>query len=172
MKKRKPNRRRSGNSEGNGSPRSPETLTLSGEAELLIHLAFEGGEEIIVQYPHHAAYCFASIACLVQKVEGLTDFERRVGMWLWMEVLTFQTEEALDCDALAEHFETDTATIRAAIDALVNAKQFKVEWSMNADVKVVPRLTKESVLLFAEQVLEGIETGEREEEAQQARKDR
>ena len=50
-----------GNPEQNGNPLGSHELTLSEEAAFLIRLVFEEFEELLSDYPHHAAYCFASI---------------------------------------------------------------------------------------------------------------
>ena len=86
-------------------------------------------------------------------------------MWLWIEVLSFQTEEPLSLSELAGHFETDVKTVQKGIDELVKTEQFKMEWKQEDTVKLAPRMIKETVIHFAEQVLSGIEMGEREEGA-------
>ena len=152
-----------GNSAQNGNPPVPEELTLAEEATFLIQLTFEEFEEIIVNYPHHAAYCFASITHLAETTENLSHFARRLGMWLWIEVLAFQIEEPLDLTKLVEHFETDPETVQTGIDELVNAKEFEIEWEREGQIKLAPRMSKETVIYFAEQVLNGIMAGKREE---------
>lgn len=154
-----------GNSEQNGNPLGSHELTLSEEAAFLIRLVFEEFEELLSDYPHHAAYCFASITHLSDTAEDLSHFARRLGMWLWIEVLSFQTEEPLSLHELAEHFETDEKTVQAGIDELVKAGQFKMEWKQENKIKMAPRMLKETVIHFAEQVLNGIKIGEQEEEA-------
>ena len=64
-----------------------------------------------MNYPHHTAYCFAAITRLAGTTEDLSNFVRRVGMSLWIEVLAFQIEEPLSLKALAEHLETDVKTV-------------------------------------------------------------
>ena len=152
-----------GNSEQNGNPPVPEELTLPEEAIFLIQLIFEEFEEIIINYPHHAGYCLASITRLVDTSENLSQFARRLGMWLWIEVLAFQIEEPLDLTELAEHFEIDQKAIQTGISELVNAEEFEIEWEREGHIKLVPRMLKETVILFAEQVLNGIEASEQEE---------
>lgn len=163
MKQKKQNRSHLNNSAQNGNPPVPEELTLPEEALFLIQLIFEEFEEIIINYPHHAGYCFASITRLVDTTENLSQFARRLGMWLWIEVLAFQTEEPLDITELAEHFEIDQETIQTGINELVNAEEFEIEWEREGHIKLVPRMLKETVIHFAEQVLSGIEAGEQEE---------
>ena len=68
----------------NGNPPTPDELTLSEEATFLIQLIFEEFEEIIINYPHHAGYCLASITRLVDTTENLSDLARRLGMWFWI----------------------------------------------------------------------------------------
>ena len=151
------------NSKQNGNPPVPEELTLPEEALFLIQLIFEEFEEIIINYPHHAGYCLASITRLVDTSENLSQFARRLGMWLWIEVLAFQIEEPLDLTELAEHFEIDQKAIQTGISELVNAEEFEIEWEREGHIKLVPRMLKETVILFAEQVLNGIEASEQEE---------
>ena len=165
MKQEKQNGHFFSEPEQNGNHLDIEELTLSEEAAFLIHLIFEEFEELLNDYPHHAAYCFASILNLVDTVENLSHFARRLGMWLWIEVLSFQTEEPLSLTELAEHFETDVKTVQAGIDELVKTGQFKMEWKQENKIKLVPRMLKETVIHFAEQVLNGIEMGEQEEGA-------
>ena len=152
-----------GNPEQNGNPLGSHELTLSEEAAFLIQLIFEEFEELLNDYPHHAAYCFASIIHLSETMEDLSQFARRLGMWLWIEVLSFQTEEPLSLKALAEHFETDVKTVQNGIDELIQTGQFKMEWQQENKIKLVPRMLKETVLRFAEHVLNGIEMGAQEE---------
>jgi hypothetical protein len=148
----------------NGNHPDFEELTPPEEAALLIQLIFEEFEEILMNYPHHAAYCFAAITRLAGTTENLSYFARRLGMWLWIEVLTFQIEEPLSLDELAEHFETDTETVRTGIDELQKIREFDIESEGKGQIKLVPRMSKETVTHFAEQVLSGIEAGEQEEE--------
>ena len=149
----------------NGNHLDIEELTLSEEAAFLIQLIFEEFEELLNDYPHHAAYCFASIIHLSDTAENLSHFARRLGMWLWIEVLSFQTEEPLNLSALAKHFETDVKTVQTGIDELAKAGQFKMEWQQENTIKLAPRMLKETVIHFAEQVLKGIKMGEQEEGA-------
>ena len=166
MKTKKPNRNNFGEPGQNGNHLNIEELTLSEEAAFLIRLVFEEFEELLNDYPHHAAYCFASIIHLSDTAEDLSHFARRLGMWLWIEVLSFQTEEPLSLKALADHFETDVKTVQNGIDELVKTGQFEMEWKQQNKIKLVPRMLKETVLRFAEQVVSGIEMGEREEGAE------
>ena len=166
MKKQKQNQSNLDNSEQNGSPSVSDELTLAEEAGFLIQIAFEEFEEIIINYPHHAAYCFASITRLVETTENLSHFTRRLGMWLWIEVLAFQTEEPLDLTEFVEQFETDLETIQTGINELVNTKEFEIEWEQEKQIKLVPRMSKETVIHFAEQVLSGIRAGKQEEGAE------
>ena len=166
MKTKKPNRNKFGEPGQNGNHLDIEELTLSEEAAFLIRLIFEEFEELLNDYPHHAAYCFASIIHLSDTAEDLSHFARRLGMWLWIEVLSFQTEEPLSLSELAEHFETDVKTVQKGIDELVKTGQFEMEWKQQNKIKLVPRMLKETVLRFAEQVVSGIEMGEREEGAE------
>ena len=163
MKEKKQNQSSLDNSEQNGNPPVSDALTLPEEAMFLIQLIFEEFEEILINYPHHAGYCLASITRLVDTTENLSQFTRRLGMWLWIEVLAFQTEEPLDLTELAEHFEIDQETIQTGIRELVNAEEFEIEWEREGHIKLVPRMLKETVIHFAEQVLNGIEAGEQEE---------
>ena len=163
MKEKKQNQSNLDNSEQNGNPPVSDELTLPEEAMFLIQLIFEEFEEILINYPHHAGYCLASITRLVDTTENLSQFARRLGMWLWIEVLAFQTEEPLNLTELAEHFETDQDTVQTGIDELVNAEEFEVEWEREGHIKLVPRMLKETVIHFAEQVLSGIRAGEQEE---------
>ena len=151
------------NSEQNGNYPTSEAPTPSEEATFLIQLTFEEFEEIIINYPHHAAYCFASITHLAETTENLSHFARRLGMWLWIEVLAFQIEEPLVFTKFVEHFETDLETVQIGINELVNAEEFEVEWEREGQIKLTPRISKETVIHFAEQVLNGIKAGEREE---------
>ena len=152
-----------GNPDQNGDHLDHEELTPPEEASLLIQLIFEEFEEILMNYPHHAAYCFASITRLANTTEGLSHFARRLGMWLWIEVLSFQIEEPVSLDELAEHFETDTETVQTGIDELEGIREFEMEWELSGRIKLIPRMSKETVARFAEQVLRGIEAGEQEE---------
>ena len=163
VKQKKLNRDNFSKPEQNGNPLEIEELTLSEEAALLIQLIFEEFEELLNDYPHHAAYCFASIIHLSETMEDLSHFARRLGMWLWIEVLSFQTEEPLSLNALAEHFETDVKTVQSGIDELVQTGQFQMEWKQQNTIKLVPRMLKETVLRFAEQVVSGLEMGEQAE---------
>lgn len=152
--------------EQNGNHLKVEELTLPEEAGFLIQLIFEEFEELLNDYPHHAAYCFASIIHLSDTAEDISRFARRLGMWLWIEVLSFQTEEPLSLRKLADHFETDVKTVQNGIDELVKTGQFEMEWKHRNKIKLVPRMLKETVLRFAEQVVSGIEMGEKEEGAE------
>ena len=152
-----------GDSEPKGNLPIPGAPTPSEEATFLIQLIFEEFEEIIINYPHHAAYCFASITHLAETTENLSHFSRRLGMWLWIEVLAFQIEEPLALMKFVEHFETDLTTIQSGINELANAQEFEIEWEREGQIKLVPRMSKETVIHFAEQVLKGIKMGEHEE---------
>ena len=165
MKQEKQNENFFSEPEQNGNHLDIEELTLSEEAAFLIQLIFEEFEELLNDYPHHAAYCFASIIHLSDTAENLSHFARRLGMWLWIEVLSFQTEEPLNLSALAKHFETDVKTVQTGIDELAKAGQFKMEWQQENTIKLAPRMLKETVIHFAEQVLKGIKMGEQEEGA-------
>ncbi|MCY4554354.1 MAG: hypothetical protein OXC79_11845 [Candidatus Poribacteria bacterium] len=165
MKQEKQNENFFSEPEQNGNHLDIEELTLSEEAAFLIQLIFEEFEELVNDYPHHAAYCFASIIHLSDTAENLSHFARRLGMWLWIEVLSFQTEEPLNLSALAKHFETDVKTVQTGIDELAKAGQFKMEWQQENTIKLAPRMLKETVIHFAEQVLKGIKMGEQEEGA-------
>ena len=162
MKQENQNRNNFGNSEQNGNGSVSDELTLSEEAASLIHLIFEEFEELLNDYPHHAAYCFASIIHLSETTEELSHFARRLGMWLWIEVLAFQIEEPLSLRKLAEHFDTNVKNVQTGINELVKTGQFKIEWKRRNQVKLAPRMIKETVIHFAEQVLSGLEAGERE----------
>ena len=151
-----------GNSEQNGNHPTQETPTVLGEATSLIQLIFEEFEETLINYPHHAAYCFASITHLAETTENLSHFARRLGMWLWVEALAFQIEEPLNLKKLAEHFEIDTETVQNGITELVQAGEFKMEWERGELIKIAPCMLKETVIHFAEQVLSGIKAGEHE----------
>lgn len=166
MEHEKQNGNNFGAPEKNGNHLDIEELTLSEEAAFLIQLIFEEFEELLNDYPHHAAYCFASIIHLSDTAENLSHFARRLGMWLWIEVLSFQTEEPLNLGDLAEHFETDVKTVQSGIDELVETGQFKMEWKQQNKIKLAPRMLKETVIHFAEQVVSGIEMGEQEEGAE------
>ena len=139
-----------------GEPTPPE------EAALLLRFAFEEFEEIVINYPHHAAYCFAAITRLAGTNEDLSTFARRLGMWLWMEVLAFQIEEPLSLKELAEHLETDMQAVLTGIDELVEIREFDIEWKRKQQIKLIPRMSKETVAQFAEHVISGIEAGQRE----------
>ena len=165
METKKPNRNNFGEPGQNGNHLDIEELTLSEEAAFLIQLIFEEFEELLNDYPHHAAYCFASIIHLSDTAEDLSRFARRLGMWLWIEVLSFQTEEPLNLSGLADHFETDVKTVQKGINELVKTGQFKMEWKQKNKIKLAPRMIKKTVIHFAEQVLSGIEMGEQEEGA-------
>ena len=160
---RKKNQGNFGDLGQNGNPSIPDELTLPEEATFLIQLIFEEFEEIIINYPHHAGYCLASITHLIDTTENLSHFARRLGMWLWIEVLAFQIEEPLDLTELAEHFEINQESIHAGIDELVSAEEFEIEWEREGHIKLVPRMLKETVIHFAEQVLSGIKAGKHEE---------
>ena len=67
---------------------------------------------------------------------------------------------------LAEHFDTDVETVQTGINELVKTGHFKMEWEQQDQIKLVPRMLKETVIHFAEQVLSGIEAGEKEEGAE------
>lgn len=138
-----------------------EDLSLPEEAAFLIQLAFEELEDVLVDYPHHGTFCFAAITRLVHTEAELSTLARRVGMWLWMEVLAFQIEEPLSIAELAEHFDIRTETVEKAVDELANAEEFEVEWKEKDQIKLAPRLLAETVLHFAEQVMSGIEETER-----------
>ncbi|RKU19247.1 hypothetical protein C6500_11140 [Candidatus Poribacteria bacterium] len=163
MKQKKQNQSNLDNSEQNGSPSVSDELTLAEEAGFLIQIAFEEFEEIIINYPHHAAYCFASITRLVETTENLSHFTRQLGMWLWIEVLAFQIEEPLDLAEFVEQFEVDLKSIQAGINELVSMKEFEIEWEQEKQIKLVPRMAQETVIHFAEQVLSGIRAGKNEE---------
>ena len=165
MRKKKQNQGNSDTSQQNSNSAVSDELTLAEEAGSLIHIAFEEFEEIIINYPHHAAYCFASIIHLAETAENLSHFARRLGMWLWIEVLAFQTEEPLELTKLVEHFDTDPETVQTGINELANAKEFEIEWKREGHIKLAPRMSKETVIHFAEQVLNGIKAGECEEGA-------
>ncbi|MDE0428035.1 MAG: hypothetical protein OXN25_24535 [Candidatus Poribacteria bacterium] len=152
--------------EQNGNHLELEGLTPPEEASLLIQLAFEEFEEIIMSYPHHAAYCFAAITRLAGTNENLSTFARRLGMWLWVEVLAFQVEEPLNLKELAEHLETDVETVLIGMDELVEIREFDIEWKRKREIKLIPRMSKETVTLFAEHVISGIEAGQREVETE------
>ena len=154
------------NLEHNGNHPDLEELTPPEEAAFLIQLIFEEFEEILTNYPHHAAYCFASITRLASTTENLSRFARRLGMWLWIEVLAFQIEEPLSLDKLAEHFETDAETVQTGIDELEHIREFEMEWKLKERIKLVPRMSKETVTHFADQVLTGIEAREQGEESE------
>lgn len=152
--------------EHSGNRPNLEELTPPEEAAFLIQFIFEEFEEILTNYPHHAAYCFASITRLASTTENLSHFARRLGMWLWIEVLAFQIEEPLSLDKLAEHFETDAETVQTGINELENIKEFELEWKLKERIKLVPRMSKETVIHFADQVLTGIEAREQGEKVE------
>ena len=152
--------------EQNGNPLGLEELTPPEEAAFLIRFAFEEFEETILNYPHHAAYCFAAISQLAGTNKDLSSFVRRLGMWLWMEVLAFQIEEPLNLKELAEHLETDVKTVLTGIDQLVEIGEFDIEWKRKREIKLIPRMSIETVARFAEHVTSGIEAGQREMETE------
>ena len=153
----------------NGNPLEEE-LTLSEEAALLIRLIFEqngeddGFKDILMNYPHHTAYCFAAITRLADTTAEVSHFARRLGMWLWVEVFSFAIEEPLSIRRLAKHFDTDAKTIQNAIDELVKIRDFDIEWHEKNKIKLIPRMSEETVRIFAEKVLSGIEAGRKEQE--------
>ena len=155
----------------NGNPLE-EKLTLSEEAALLIRLIFEqngdddGFKDILMNYPHHAAYCFAAMTRLADTTADVSHFARRLGMWLWVEVFCFAIEEPLSIRKLAKHFDTNAKAVQNAIDELVKIRDFDIEWHEKNQIKLIPRMSKETVLNFAEKVLSGIEAGEQEEGAE------
>ena len=153
-------------SEQNGNHLDLKELTLPEEAAFLIRFAFEEFEEIIMNYPHHTAYCFAAITRLAGTNEDISVFARRLGMWIWMEVLAFQIEEPLSLKELAQDIETDVKTVLNGIDELVEIREFDIEWKRKQQIKLVPRMTKETVAQFAEHVISGIEAGQREAETE------
>ena len=148
--------------EHNGNPLDLGELTPPEEAAFLIRFAFEEFEEIIMNYPHHAAYCFAAITQLAGPNRDISSFVRRIGMSLWMEVLTFQIEEPLSLNEIAEHLETDVKTVLSGIDKLVEIREFDIEWKREQQIKLIPRMSKETVAQFAEHVISGIEAGQQE----------
>ena len=154
-----------GSSEQQAVDPVPEGLTLTEEAESLIQLIFQEFEETIINYPHHVAYCLSSIIHLSETTGGLSHFAQRLGMWLWIEVLAFQVEEPVSLLKLAEHFDTEPETIQSGIEELAAAKEFKIEWQTEMDIKLVPRMSKGTVLHFAEQALGAIAAVEQEEGA-------
>ncbi len=147
----------------NGKHPDLEELTPPEEAAFLIRFAFEEFEEIIMNYPHHSAYCFAAITRLAGTNEDLTNLTRRIGMWLWMEVLAFQIEEPLILKELAADLEIDVETVLTGIDELVRIREFDIESKHKQKIKLIPRMSKETVTHFAEQVLSGIEAGQQVE---------
>ena len=165
MTQKKRNHGNFSNSEQNGNPPVRDELTLAEEATFLIHLIFEEGgfEDLLMNYPHHAAYCFAAMTRLADTTAEVSHFARRLGMWLWIEVFSFQIEEPLSLRELAKQLDTDTKTIQNGIDELVKIRDFDVEWQERDEIKLIPRMSKETVLTFAERVLRGIEAGEQEE---------
>lgn len=154
----------------NGNPPADaiDEFSLPEEASFLIHLAFEELEEVLMDYPHHGTYCFAAITRLVHTEVELSTLARRIGMWLWMEVLAFQTEEPLSISELAEHFSISPGDFEDALDELLDAEEFELEWKEKDEVKLVPRLLAETIIHFAEQVLGGIEEAERDLQDEQA----
>ena len=168
MKNEKQDQNSFGEPGQNGNHLDIEELTLSEEAALLIRIVFEEGgfEDLLMNYPHHAAYCFAAITRLAETTADISHFARRLGMWLWIEVFSFQIEEPLSIRKLAKHFDTDAKTIQNAIDELVKIRDFDIEWHEKNKIKLIPRMSKETVLNFAEKVLSGIEAGEQEEGAE------
>ncbi len=148
--------------EQNGNHLDIEELTPPEEAAFLICFAFEKLEEIIMNYPHHAAYCFAAITHLAGTNKNISDFTRRLGMSLWMEVLTFHIEEPLSLKELAEHLETDAEVVLKGVDALVEIREFDIEWKREGQIKLVPRMSIETVTQFSEHVISGIEAGQRD----------
>lgn len=154
---------------GNHHGDAMDEFPLPEEASFLIQLAFEELEEILIDYPHHGTYCFAAITRLAHPDLELSTIARRVGMWLWMEVLAFQTEEPLSLSELAEHFNITQEVFENALDELVSAKEFQMEWKEKDEVKLVPSLLSETIIHFAEQVLAGIEDAERELEEEKAK---
>ena len=172
MEYKKQNGNNFGQPEQNGNPLDIEEMTLSEEAALLIRLIFEqNGEDdgfkgILMNYPHHAAYCFAAITRLADTTAEVSHFARRLGMWLWVEVFSFAIEEPLSIRRLAKHFDTNAKTIQNGIDELVKIRDFDIEWQEENKIKLIPRMSKETVLNFAERVLSGIEAGEKEEGAE------
>ena len=170
MKQEKQNGDYFGEPEHNGNHLDIEAeLTLSEEAAILIRLIFEqdgeddGFKNILMNYPHHAAYCFAAMTRLADTTAEVSHFARRLGMWLWIEVFSFQIEEPLSLRKLAKHFDTNTRTIQTAIDELVKIRDFDIEWHEKNKIKLIPRMSEETVHNFAERVLSGIEAGRKEE---------
>ena len=146
----------------NGNHSDLAELTPPEEAAFLIRFAFEEFDEIIMNYPHHSAYCFAAITRLAGTSENLSNRARRIGMWLWMEVLAFQIEEPLVLKELAEDLEIDVKSVLTGIDELVEIREFDIESKNKQEIKLIPRMSKETVNHFAEQVLSGIEAGQQE----------
>lgn len=146
----------------NGNSHADDGPTLPEEAESLIQIVFEEFEDVLGDYPHHATYCFASITRLAHTDENLSHLARRVGMWLWIKVLSFEIESPLSLKELAEHFDIGTKALRTVIDELVRAGEFDMEWHRKGQIKLAPRMLRETVIYFAEQVLSGIEEAERE----------
>ena len=172
MKHKKQNVDFFGEPEENGNHLDIEELTLSEEAAILISLVFEqdgeddGFKTLLMNYPHHAAYCFAAITRLAETTVEVSHFARRLGMWLWIEVFSFQIEEPLSIRKLAKHFDTNAKAIKDGIDELVKIRDFDIEWQEKNMIKLIPRMSKETVLNFAERVLSGIEAGQKEEGAE------
>jgi len=163
MAHQKRNQGNFGNPEHNGKPHAACELTLPEEAEVLIQLALEELADILVDYPHHATYCFASITRLAHTNENISYLARRFGMWLWMKVLAFEIEEPLCFSELAAHFDTELREAETVIDELVSAGEFNMEWNEEGQLKLAPCMLKETVIYFAEQVLSGIEDAEQAE---------
>ena len=153
---------------GNHHGDAMDELSLPEEAAFLIQLAFEELEDVLIDYPHHGTYCFAAITRLAHPEIELSFIARRIGMWLWMEVLVFQIEEPLSLSELAEHFDIPQEVLENALDELVSAQEFEMEWKEKGEVKLAPRLLSETVIHFAEQVLGGIEDAERALEEEKA----
>ena len=83
-----------------------------------------------------------------------------------MEVLAFQIEEPLSLKELAKDIETDVKTVLNGIDELVEIREFDIEWKRKQQIKLIPRMSKETVAQFAEHVISGIEAGQREVETE------
>ena len=168
MEYKKPNGNNFAEPGQNGNP-VEEEWTLLDEASLLIHLILEqddeddGFQDILMNYPHHAAYCLAAITRLVDTTADISHFARRLGMWLWLEVFSFTIEEPLSIRRLAKHLDTNAKTIRDAIDELVKIRDFDIEWEKKNRIKLIPRTSEETVRLFAEKVLSGLKAGRKEQ---------
>jgi len=128
-------------SEHNGNHLDLKKLTPPEEAAFLIRFAFEEFEEITMSYPHHAAYCFAAITQLAGTNKNISDFTRRLGMSLCMEVLTFHIEKPLSLEELAEHLETDMKIFLKGIGELVEIRGFDIEWKREGKIKLVSRMS-------------------------------